>query len=94
MLVAVVVGVIVLAGVALLLSARGDTMSEELRDASDRGLPDRLLVANDIPRLRFRTALRGYRMSDVDEALERIVEAMRINENRTTATTETADRET
>src|SRR4051795_9882321 len=37
-------------------------------DSIDGALPrDRLLRSDDIPRLRFRVGLRGYRMSDVDD---------------------------
>jgi DivIVA domain-containing protein len=35
------------------------------------------LTAEDVTHLRFRTGARGYRMQDVDAALERIADAMR-----------------
>ena len=64
-------GVVVLLALAFVLSRNIDPMPEEDDDAIDRELPEgRLLRSDDIPRLRFRVGLRGYRMSDVDEALE------------------------
>ena len=64
-------------GVALLLSFRDDGLRDEQVDHGDLGLPDRPLTADDIASLRFRTGVRGYRMEDVDAALERITEALR-----------------
>jgi DivIVA domain-containing protein len=76
-IVVVLVGAGILVGVALLLSFTDSGMSEERSDHGDLGLPDRPLTAEDIPGLRFRTGVRGYRMEDVDSALERITEALR-----------------
>ncbi|HTR69504.1 MAG TPA: DivIVA domain-containing protein [Mycobacteriales bacterium] len=72
-----IVGVAVLVGLAVLLSARDGGMSEEVVDHPDLGIPDRALTADDVAGLRFRTGLRGYRMEDVDAALERIEASMR-----------------
>jgi DivIVA domain-containing protein len=76
----VLVGVVVLAGVALLLSLTDRGLSEETADHRDLGVPDRVLTADDIKNLRFRTGARGYRMQDVDAALEKITEALRATE--------------
>jgi DivIVA domain-containing protein len=66
-------GAVVLLGVALLLAWRLPLLGDEPEDAPDPGIPEgRLLRSDDIPRLRFRIALRGYRMSDVDAALEAV----------------------
>ena len=66
----VVVGVVVLLALAYLLSRDSATITDEAIDSVDEGLPaDRLLRSDDIPRLRFRVGLRGYRMSDVDAAM-------------------------
>ncbi|HVW81162.1 MAG TPA: DivIVA domain-containing protein [Mycobacteriales bacterium] len=77
---AVAVGVAVLIGIALLLAVTDQPMSDEPVDRLDSGLPDSaadgLLRAADIPRLRFRVGLRGYRMDDVDAALARIQAAL------------------
>ena len=65
------VGLAVLIGVALVLGTRAATFDDEPEDVADNGLPEhRLLRSDDIPRLRFRVGWRGYRMSDVDAALE------------------------
>ena len=77
MILFIVLGGLVLVGVAVLLSYLGDTLEDTPEDAPDAGLPDRQLVADDIPRLRFRVGLRGYRMSDVDAALDRVEAALR-----------------
>lgn len=64
-------GAIVLIGLALVLGRRLPTFDDEPDDAPDPGLPEgRLLRSDDVPRLRFRVGLRGYRMTDVDAALE------------------------
>jgi DivIVA domain-containing protein len=76
LIVIVLLGVIVLVGVALLLSLNEGGLRDAPVDHADLGLPDRTLTADDIPRLRFRTGLRGYRMEDVDAALERITQAL------------------
>src|SRR5947209_2250764 len=63
-------GVVVLLALAFLLSRDSATIQDEPVDSIDDGLPtDRLLRSDDIPRLRFRVGLRGYRMSDVDRVL-------------------------
>lgn len=88
----VVVAVAILVGVALLASGRFATLDDEPVDTVDLGLPDsRLLRSDDIPRLRFRTvagirgAVRGYRMSDVDAAMQRVGEALRAAEGQPVA---------
>jgi hypothetical protein len=66
----VLVGLVVLLGLAFVLSRDSATIDDEPVDSSDGGLPtDRLLRSEDIPRLRLRVGLRGYRMSDVDAVL-------------------------
>jgi len=58
-------------------------LDDEPEDAADRGLPnDRLLRSDDIPRLRLRVGLRGYRMSDVDAALDAAQRALAAAEER------------
>ena len=66
----VLVGVVVLLALAFVLARDSAAIDDESVDTIDGGLPaDRLLRSDDIQRLRFRVALRGYRMSDVDAAL-------------------------
>lgn len=63
-------GLVVLLVLAFVLSRDSAAIEDEPVDSIDSGLPtDRLLRSDDIPRLRFRVGLRGYRMSDVDAVL-------------------------
>jgi DivIVA domain-containing protein len=80
LIVLVLVGVLVLAGVALTLTYSDRGLSAEPVDHVDLGLPDRVLTADDIAGLRFRTGARGYRMQDVDAALVQITAALRAAE--------------
>ena len=74
----VLVAVAVLAAVAMLAAGRFDGLAEEAPDDPEVGVPDdRPLRSSDIPHLRFRLAIRGYRMSDVDEAMAAAQEALR-----------------
>jgi len=60
-------------GVAVVLTGRTDVMSEEHQDLADTGIPrDRPMNAQDVAGLRFALAFRGYRMDEVDEALDRL----------------------
>jgi len=66
-------GIVVLLGLALVLARNLPVFDDEPEDLADNGLPaDRLLRSDDIPRLRFRVGLRGYRMGDVDAALDAV----------------------
>jgi DivIVA domain-containing protein len=73
----VLVGFGVLLGVGVLLSRADGGLHDEPLDHADLGMPDRPLTADDIAGLRFRTGMRGYRMEDVDAALERITASLR-----------------
>jgi DivIVA domain-containing protein len=73
----VLAGLVILVAAALALTVNDDGLKDEEVDHIDLGLPDRALSAEDIADLRFRTAVRGYRMEDVDRALHRIAESMR-----------------
>ena len=78
-------GVVVLLALAFVLSRDVDGLDDEPEDAKDSGLPgDRLLRSDDISRLRFRVGLRGYRMSDVDAALEAVQRTLAATEGRAT----------
>ena len=66
----VVLGVIVVLALALLLSMAGGGLPPAHPDTDDPPLPtDRLLTSADFATLRFRTAVHGYRMEDVDAAM-------------------------
>ena len=65
--------VLALGGVAVVASGRGGSMAPAYDDRPDLALPaDRPLVARDLRAVRFPLAVRGYRMSDVDELLARL----------------------
>jgi len=67
-----------LAAVALLAAGRFDGLADEPVDDPDVGVPpDRPLRSSDVPQLRFRLAIRGYRMSDVDAAMAAVQESLR-----------------
>ena len=92
----VLVGVAILAGVALVVSRDLSGVDDPVEDGLDIGLPsDRLLRSDDIDRLRFRVVgglrggIRGYRFTDVDAALGQVRDALRAHESRTAATTGT-----
>lgn len=82
---AVVIGIALLTGVALVLGLLDSSMSAEPVDRLDNGLPDRPLTSHDVGGLRFRIGLRGYRMDDVDVAIGRLGEALRQAEERSEA---------
>jgi DivIVA domain-containing protein len=77
-----VIEVLVVAGllfaIAAVAAGFGDRLVDAERDAPDIGLPDdRPPTASDVEQLRFRRALRGYRMADVDLALDRLADTLR-----------------
>jgi DivIVA domain-containing protein len=75
---AVVAGIALLVGVAIVLGLVDSPMSTEPVDRLDPGIPaDRHLTSHDVSRLRFRVGLRGYRMDDVDRALDRLRDSLR-----------------
>ncbi|MBV9486628.1 MAG: DivIVA domain-containing protein [Frankiaceae bacterium] len=73
----VLAGVVILVAAALVMTLNDDGLTDEEVDHIDLGLPDRPINADDIADLRFRTAVRGYRMEDVDRALHQIARSMR-----------------
>ena len=65
--------VIVMGGVAVVATGRGGSMAETYDDRPDVRVPaDGPLSARDLRSVRFGTALRGYRMSEVDALLDRL----------------------
>ena len=65
--------VIVLGVIAIVASGRGGTMAQTFDDRPDsRVQADGPLTADDLRRVRFTTAFRGYRMSEVDSLLDRL----------------------
>jgi DivIVA domain-containing protein len=65
--------VLVMGGVAALAAGRGTPMSDAYDDRPDALVPaDRPLRGDDVRRVRFPLAFRGYRMSEVDALLDRV----------------------
>lgn len=73
----VLIGIVILIAVAVVLSVVDRGYEPESVDHRDLGVPDRPLRADDVGGLRFRVGWRGYRMDDVDAALDRLTEALR-----------------
>jgi DivIVA domain-containing protein len=93
MVVVIVIGALVLIGIAVGLSLFGDTLEPEPVDSPDLGLPtNRPLTSADVPGLRFRTGLRGYRMADVDAAIASLGEALSNAEQSSVSTAEQSSR--
>lgn len=66
--------VLAMGGVAALAAGLGTPMADAEPDRVDTELPATgPLGAEDLRRVRFPLALRGYRMTDVDALLERLV---------------------
>lgn len=65
--------VVALGGVAAVAAGRGRPMSVEYGDRPDVALPaDGPVRAEDLRRVRFSLAFRGYRMDEVDALLDRL----------------------
>jgi DivIVA domain-containing protein len=65
--------VAVMGGIAVVAAGRGGSMAETFDDRPDsRVQADGPLTATDLRRVRFGTAFRGYRMSEVDALLDRL----------------------
>ena len=65
---------VVVIGFAAVLTGRltPDPMAEPVSSTPDHGLPAGGFRAESIDRVRFDTALRGYRMDQVDEVIDRL----------------------
>jgi DivIVA domain-containing protein len=67
--------VLALGGVAVVAAGRGAPMSTAYDDAPDSLVPEQgPLTADDLRRIRFPVAFRGYRMAEVDALLDRLAE--------------------
>jgi DivIVA domain-containing protein len=68
-----VLAVAVMGVVAVVATGRGGGLAEVFDDRPDARVPaDGPLRADDVRRVRFSTALRGYRMAEVDALLDRL----------------------
>lgn len=84
-----VVAVVVMGVVAVVAAGRGGAMGEVFDDRPDsRVQADGPLTDRDLRAVRFSTAFRGYRMSEVDSLLDRLARELR--EARSAAETGTA----
>lgn len=69
----VLVIVVVIGALSVVLASRGETMAEVYDDRPDATIPaGRPLTADDLRDVRFSSALRGYRMDEVDALLSRL----------------------
>ncbi len=66
--------VLAMGGIALLAAGRGEPMKPAYDDRPDALVPsDHSITADDLRRVRFSLAFRGYRMDEVDALLDRLV---------------------
>ena len=82
-----VLGVLAVLFAAALVATRGaEPLAEAPPDAADPALPaDRMVAADDLERVRFGMALRGYRMAEVDALLDRLAAELRERDARLAA---------
>ena len=74
--------VVVMGFVAVVASGRGGSMAEVHDDRPDALVPaDGPLTSADLRRVRFTTALRGYRASEVDALLDRLATELAARED-------------
>jgi DivIVA domain-containing protein len=67
--------VLAMGAIAMVASGRGAPMSPAYADEPDALVPaDGPVTAEDLRRIRFPLAFRGYRMAEVDALLERLAE--------------------
>ncbi len=75
LVIAAVIGLVIF-GIAVVIFGRGEQMAPLSPRASPTELPDEGMTGDDVRSMRFAMALRGYRMSDVDWALERMADEL------------------
>ena len=74
--------VVVMGVVAVVATGRGGSMTESFDDRPDARVPtDGPLSAADLRRVRFTTALRGYRAAEVDALLDRLASELEARES-------------
>ncbi len=71
LVIAAVIGMVVFF-LAVFVFGRGEQMAALDPRTSPAELPDQDITSEDVRKIRFALALRGYRMSDVDWTLERL----------------------
>ena len=68
--------VLTMAGVAVVASGRTGALPQEYDDRPDVRVPAGLLGGDDLRKVRFSLAFRGYRMSEVDTLLARLADQL------------------
>jgi DivIVA domain-containing protein len=69
--------VLAMGGVAAVAAGRGGGLGQSYDDRADVRLPaDRPVSGQDLRELRFNTALRGYRASEVDALIDRLADQL------------------
>jgi DivIVA domain-containing protein len=77
--------VLALGAIAVVAAGRGAPMSPSYGDSPDSLVPvDGPVTADDLRRIRFPLAFRGYRMAEVDALLERLAEEREAEEREET----------
>ena len=72
--------VLLIGAIAVVAAGSGGSMSEEYDDRPDvRVQADGPLTAQDLREVRFTTAIRGYRASEVDSLLARLIEQLDVD---------------
>ena len=71
-LVFVVLLLVLVVAIAVVASGRGTALADVEPDRPPVGLPPEPLTPGDLHAVRLPTALRGYRMQEVDEVLDRL----------------------
>lgn len=75
--------VLALGGIAALAAGRGAPLAEVYDDRPDASVPaEGPLGPQDLRRVRFSLALRGYRMSEVDALLDRLAGELETRQER------------
>jgi DivIVA domain-containing protein len=73
--------VLAMGGIAVLAAGRGTPMAEVYDDRPDATVPaSGPLAGEDLRRVRFSLALRGYRMSEVDALLDRVATELELRQ--------------
>lgn len=71
---------VAVAVVAMVAAGKIGQLADPVVDRYRPEIPNAPLAASDIAEIRIATSVRGYRMSDVDDVLDRLIETLRIRE--------------
>ena len=90
-LLALLAVVAVLFGTAVVATRADPLLADAPPDRPDLALPAGELRADDVAEVRFSLALRGYRMDEVDEVLERLAAELAARDRRIAELTDLPD---